>query len=95
MTSSGKDLLVSTEPISAAVDRIVDGIDTLLVDDDTQPDLAATLLPEGISDGDWVTINRSTDPPTIVADPERTEQRRSDLSARFNQLRNRSRRFNR
>jgi len=95
MTSSGKDLLVSTEPISAAVDRIVDGIATLLVDDDTQLDVDVTLLPEGIAGGDWVTIDRSTDPPTIMADPERTEQRRRDLSARVSQLRNRSRRFNR
>lgn len=86
---------MSTDPTGAAIDRIADGVATLLIDDNTQLDIDADLLPDGISEGDWITIDRSIDPPIIVADPERTTKQRQELSERVERLRQRSRRFQR
>jgi len=74
---------MSAIPVDAAViDRIEDGaLAVLLVGpDEIELVISIELLPEGAKEGDWMRI-------AFTADPGLTDERRSDLSARLERIR--------
>ena len=74
----------------AVIDRVVDGVTAvLLVGAEERPlDLPVSTLPEGATDGTWLHLDLTTDPPTVLGiDRQLTEQRSEDLEGRLRDLR--------
>lgn len=73
------------KPGNAVIDRITDGIATLLVgEDEIVVDLDT--LPEGVREGDWLEVDTDG---TFVAAPEMTRERKKVVRGKLDRLRNR------
>ncbi len=87
MTADGPEI----DHDRAIVDRIVDGrTAVLLVDpDEVELLLPADVLPEGATEGTWVVLEATTDPPGLMLriDEQLTQQRLDDLTARLDAIR--------
>jgi len=68
--------------LRAVVDRIEDGLHAVLLvgPDEVELVVDATLLPEGATEGDWLTLG-------LAADPERTAERRAAIEDRMEDIR--------
>ena len=77
-------------PDRAVVDRIAEGVVVLLIGPDEREHVVpATALPEGVTAGDWLIVDRGADGAITVldTDPERTTARRSAARERLSRLR--------
>jgi hypothetical protein len=74
----------------AVIDRVVDGGTAVLLvgSDETELQVPVAALPDGAGEGDWVVLDLSTAPPTIVrVDEVLTDARRTDLEQRMQRIR--------
>jgi hypothetical protein len=74
----------------AVVDRIVDGRTALLLVGPTEAEahLPVDALPEGTTEGTWVVLDLSVDPPRVIdVDEELTTARREELTRRMDRIR--------
>jgi len=78
----------------AVIDRIVDGHTAVLLvgGDEIELLLPVDALPEDATDGTWVVLDTSTDPPTVTGiDQQLTQRRFDELSARLETIRRKRR----
>jgi hypothetical protein len=87
---------VSERRIHAVVDRIEGDRAVLLVGDDEAEHLvAASDLPEGATEGSWLTVRREAPLEILGLDPEAEARQRQRVEGRIAALRTRGRRFGR
>lgn len=73
-----------SKPGYAVIDRITDGVATLLVGEN-EIVVALDTLSEGAKEGDWSRANTAGN---CKAAPERTRERKTDIRGKLDRLRN-------